>query len=272
MIKNIMTVDLEDHFCDLPFNMWKNYESRIVSTTKTILDLFDKHKTQATFFTVGFIAEQHPELIQEVISRGHEIASHSYSHPNLKEITKENFESDLVKSIESLRKISGGKILGFRAPWFSITKNNFWVFDILKKHLKYDSSIFPIGPHYGFPNAPRYIYKMSEDDPLKEDNNGDFFELPMMTYPIPVLGNFPIAGGIYLRFLPDTLVKNGIKKFNRSGHPAICYIHPEDLDFNRPHLEGTSWHNYWGLKNAYKKLESILTTFNFSSACDVLNL
>ena len=272
MIKNIMTVDLEDHFCDLPFNVWKNYESRIEITTKTILDLFDKHKIQATFFTVGFIAEQHPELIEEVVSRGHEIASHSYSHPNLKEITKEHFESDLIKSIESLKKISGEKILGFRAPWFSITRNNFWVFDILKKYLKYDSSIFPVGPHYGFSKAPRYIYKMSEDNPLKENNDGDFLELPMMTSKIPILGNFPIAGGIYLRFLPKILVENGIKKFNKDGHPAICYIHPQDLDFNRPHLKGTSWHNYWGLKNTYKKLESILTNFNFSSARDVLNL
>ena len=116
------------------------------------------------------------------------------------------------------------------------------------------------------------IEKMSKENPLIENNDEEFLELPMMTSKIPILGNFPIAGGIYLRFLPKRLVENGIKKFNKKGYPAVCYIHPQDLDFDRPHLEGTSWHNYYGLKNTHKKLESILTNFNFSSARDVLNL
>ena len=83
---NIMTVDLEDHFCDLPFSTWGNYESRVVNNTHLLLNLFEKHKITATFFTVGFIAKQHPELIEKVVAQGHEIASHTFSHPNLKNI------------------------------------------------------------------------------------------------------------------------------------------------------------------------------------------
>ena len=50
MSKNIMSVDLEDHFCDLPSSSWENFESRVVSNTKILLDLFEKYDTHATFF------------------------------------------------------------------------------------------------------------------------------------------------------------------------------------------------------------------------------
>ena len=131
-----MSVDLEDHFCDLPISSWKNFESRVVSNTNRILDLFEKYNASATFFTLGYIAETHPELIEKIVSKGHEIASHSYAHLDIRTSNKTEFENDLNKSLSILSKISNEKILGFRAPWFSITKDNLWVFDVLKKKIK----------------------------------------------------------------------------------------------------------------------------------------
>jgi len=269
MFKNIMSVDLEDHFCDLPFSTWSDYDSRVVKTTNVILKLFEKYKINATFFTVGYVAEKHPDLIEDIVSKGHEIASHGYSHTDIRKMTKESFESDLVNSLETLQRISGERIIGFRAPWFSINRSNFWVFDIMKKHLKYDSSIYPVKFHYGFSDAPRHVYKMSEDYPLEENVNGKFKEIPLATLHFPGLGNFPIAGGIYLRFLPVQLLKLGIKKLNKSGFSATIYIHPQDLDFERPRLKGLAWHNFVGLRNATKKFESILKDFSFSSIREV---
>ena len=63
MLKNIMTVDLEDYFCDLPFNEWSKYESRIEKTVTPILEMFERHKVLATFFVVGYFAEKFPALI-----------------------------------------------------------------------------------------------------------------------------------------------------------------------------------------------------------------
>ena len=83
-MKNIMSVDLEDFFCDLPFSQWNNYEQRVISNTEFILELFEKYNVTATFFTVGYIAEVHPELIEKIISQGHEIASHSYYHCDIR--------------------------------------------------------------------------------------------------------------------------------------------------------------------------------------------
>lgn len=273
MIKNIMSVDLEDYFCDLPFDTWKNYESRIISTTSVLLDLFKKYNVSATFFCLGYIAEQFPELIEEIIKDGHEIASHGYSHIDIRKMSPEHFESDLVRSINILENISGEKVLGFRAPFFSIDNQNFWALKILKNHLKYDSSIFPVKtPLYGNPTAPRYPYRISEKIPLTDDPDSTFLEIPPATLHLPVIHNIPIAGGFYMRFLPLSLLKLGIKKMNQSKQPAMCYIHPKDLDSNMPCIPEYSWYYYWGLKNAAKKFESLLKNFHFSSVRDVMFL
>ena len=268
-MKNILSVDLEDYYCDLPFEDWNKYESRVEITTKKILQLLEKYNVKATFFTLGFIAEKHPELIEDIVSKGHEISSHGYYHRDLRKITKDEFKEDLLKSLQILTHITGDKILGYRAPFFSITKQNFWVFDILKKYFKYDSSIYPVRtPLYGIPEAPRYIYKMSQNDPLAESSDSDFLEIPPTTFKIPLLGNIPIAGGFFLRFWPINLLKWGFKKLNKEGYPAIFYIHPKDLDPKMPRISEYAWHYYWRLNSATKKFESLLKSFEFSSVRD----
>lgn len=266
-----MSVDLEDYYCDLPFETWQKYKGRVVENTRYLLELFDKHKVNATFFTLGYIAEKYPDLIDEIKSKGHEIASHSYAHTDIRKMSKESFESDLTKSLEVLKKVSGEKILGFRAPFFSINQNNLWAFDIMKKYLRYDSSVFPVKtPLYGIPEAPRNVYKSSDINPLNEDLNSNFIEIPLATLHMPLMGNIPIAGGFHLRFLPLFLLKLGIKKLNKLGFPAMCYIHPKDLDPKMPKIPEYAWHYYWGLKNASRKFESLLKNFRFSSVRDVI--
>ena len=272
MIKNILSIDLEDHFCDLPKSEWGKYESRVERTTMKILDLLESYGSHATFFTLGYVAKNHPSLIEEVKNRGHEIASHGYSHIDIRKMSKSSFETDLRDSLSILEKITGNKVLGYRAPWFSINENNFWVFDILKKYLKYDSSIFPVKFHYGFANAPKYLYKMSNDDPLKNDNQSMFFEIPPTTIKLPILGKFPAAGGIYLRFFPTCIIRSAIKGSNRDGFPAMLYFHPHDFDPNRPRLKGLAWHNFYGLKKATEKFETILNEFEFVTVKDALKL
>ena len=64
--------------------------------------------------------------------------------------------------------------------------------------------------------------------------------------------------------------ENGIRSLNKEGYPATCYIHPQDLDYNRPRLNGLTWHNFIGLKNSKKKFESLLKNFKFYSVRDVM--
>jgi len=266
-----MSVDLEDYYCDLPLNEWQNYEGRVVQNTKKILKLLEKFNAHATFFTLGFIAEKYPNLIEDIVTNGHEISSHGYYHKDLRKISKEHFEEDLLKSLKILKHTSGESVLGFRAPFFSVNKENFWIFEILKKYLRYDSSIFPIRtPLYGLPEAPRNIYKMSETNPLKENMDGDFLEIPLATIRVPGIGNIPIAGGFYLRFWPFSMLKWGINNFNKHGNIAMCFIHPKDLDPEMPRISKYAWHYYWGLNSATKKFESLLKNFKFSSVRDTI--
>ncbi len=272
-IKNIMSVDLEDFFCDLPFNTWSKYESRVLKNTNKILELFEKYEIKATFFTLGYIAEKFPDLIKEIDNRGHEIASHSYAHLDIRKTTKEEFENDLKKSLEILEKITGKKVLGFRAPYFSIDKKSFWAMEILSKYFKYDSSIFPVKtPLYGISNAPRNIYKPNLTNPAIEDSKSNLIEIPMATHRIPIIGNIPIAGGFHLRFLPYFYIKHGLNKINKNGNSFIFYIHPKDLDPKMPRINGYGWHYYYNLNGATKKFKKILEDFEFISARDFLEL
>ena len=272
-IKNIMSVDLEDFFCDLPFDTWSQYESRVLKNTNKILELFEKYEIKATFFTLGYIAEKFPDLIKEIDNKGHEIASHSYAHLDIRKTTKEEFENDLKKSIEILEKIIGKKVFGFRAPYFSIDKKSFWAMEILSKYFKYDSSIFPVKtPLYGIRNAPRNIYKPNITNPSVIDSKSNLIEIPMATHRIPIIGNIPIAGGFYLRFLPYFYIKYGLNKINKNGNSFIFYIHPKDLDPEMPKINEYGWHYYYNLNGATKKFKKILENFEFISVRDFLKL
>jgi len=265
-LDNIMSVDLEDYFCDLPFSKWDSFESRVVETTEPILQLFHKYKVKATFFTLGYIAEKFPDLIQKIVRDGHEIASHGYSHLDIRKLSKEQFEEDLLKSIKILESITGEKILGFRAPFFSIDKNNLWALNIIRKYMKYDSSIFPVRtPLYGIPDAKREIYKPSVENPLLEDKTGDFYEIPPSSLHFPLFGNLPIAGGFHFRFFPLRFTKFGLNKLTNRNIPIVFYIHPKDLDKKMPKIKEYQWYFYHGLCNSMKKFENLLKTYNFLS-------
>lgn len=272
VLKNIMSVDLEDYFCDLPFSEWSKYPSRVEKTTDVLLELFEEFGVKATFFTLGYIGEKFPNLIKKIYDKGHEIGSHSYSHIDLRKVSKDEAERDIVKSIEVLEKITGEKLLGFRAPYFSINHNNFWIFDVLRKYFKYDSSVFPVKtPLYGLPDALTQIYHPTKNDITKNNENKEFIEIPPLTYQF-LNYNFPVAGGFYFRFFPYFFIKKGFTKFAKKNEIAMFYIHPKDLDPNMPKVAGYSWHYYYGKGNILEKFQRLLIEFKFGTAKEVLGL
>ena len=86
MTINALTVDVEDYFHVAAFadkvspENWSSYQLRVEQNTLRLLDLFEKHDTSATFFTLGWVAERVPDLVREIADRGHEVACHGYSH------------------------------------------------------------------------------------------------------------------------------------------------------------------------------------------------
>ena len=147
---NILTVDVEDwfHICGVDsignFTNWERYESRIKNYLINLLDILVKYNVRGTFFILGWIAEKFPELVSEIEHRGHEIGTHGYAHQLVYQQSRKEFADDLEKSLQILGAITKQKILGYRAPSFSITRDSLWALDIVAQYgLKYDSSIFP---------------------------------------------------------------------------------------------------------------------------------
>lgn len=87
------------------------------ASTPKILDLLDGAKVKATFFVIGKKAEAHPELVREILARGHAVAMHSYGHHRLFAMKNARYvRDDLTKAIEVLTTITGERPVLFRPP------------------------------------------------------------------------------------------------------------------------------------------------------------
>ena len=275
---NILQIDVEDWYTDLPRKYWKYYEDRIVQNTNKILKILKESNIQATFFIIGYFAERYPELVEKIYNENHEIGSHGYSHAPITQQTPNEFEEDLLKSIKILEKITNDKVLGYRAPFFTLDERTSWAIDIMKKcGLKYDSSIFPVKTHlYGVPDAPLFPYYISSSNIKKNNPNGDFLEIPLSVYRIPMIKkNIPIAGGFCLRFFPYKFISYGIKKINKKRYPAVFYIHPWEFDPNHPRINTLGWISYYfhyhRLHDTENKFVNLIREFKFTSSRNWIN-
>lgn len=273
-IKNAMVVDLEHWYSPELLRGYLPSENtdQDIESIRPILALFDKYNVKATFAILGSVAEKHPELIKEIYTCGHEIASHAYSHKMLHELGKEGFEEEIKRSVDLLSSITGERPIGFRAPSFSIDNSTKWAFEILEKYgFKYDASIFPAKTMlYGEPTAPVFIYRPSKEDVTKSDVKGNIIEFPMTVLKIGM--NIPLAGGFYMRVLPFWLFKLGIKIVNKK-RPAIIYIHPWEFYSKTPRLNLSLFSRfvtYYGINSNSLKLEKMLKHFKFTTIQDIL--
>ncbi|OLS14500.1 MAG: polysaccharide deacetylase [Promethearchaeota archaeon CR_4] len=267
-IENILSIDVEDWYCDLNHGTWKFLEDRIVQNTEHILKILKRKNIGATFFVLGYFADKHPELIKEIVENNHEIGSHGYNHVAITQQTPNQFKEDVVRSFVVLEKITGEKVWGYRAPFFTLVENTAWAIDVLKSlGLRYDSSIFPFKIYkYGVPDAPLFPYHISSKNIKKNSPNEKFLEIPLSVYQIPIIRkNIPIAGGFYLRFFPSQFISYGIRQINKTRNPAILYTHPWEFDPNHPRINSIVWYNYYRLSSTEKKFEKLLSKFKFTS-------
>lgn len=265
---NILSVDLED-WPQSTLDRSLPITSRVVSNTHRLLDLFAQYKTKATFFVLGLVAEAYPELVREVANAGHEIATHGFSHELVFNLSPSEFSADVARSVRLIEDITGQKVVGYRAPDFSITNKSLWALDILAEQgIKYDSSIFPIkGSRYGIPSSPRFPYRIKEG----------MQEVPLSTIRLGKT-NIPVCGGGYFRLMPYSLTKQVIKHLNNIGKPAVIYLHPYELDpeefksikANIPHKLRLSQGLNRGKTES--KLRTLLADFDFMPIKEAITL
>lgn len=275
-MKNIFTIDTEDWFHanyeDGLFCNSSEVQSTVEQNTEVYLKALEENQATATFFVLGFVAEQHPQLVKRIADAGHEIASHGYGHQLVYKQKPEQFREDVYKSKCMLEDIIGKPVIGYRAPSWSITEESFWALGILNElGFRYDSSIFPFKNFlYGVKGAPRFSFPAAQYC----SSAGELLEIPPSTVKMPFL-NIPFSGGFYFRALPYPFIQAFASKVNKEGHPTIFYLHPREIDPKQPRLKLSKRDaliHYYGIRRCESKLKKTLRHFQCGSVCDVLNL
>jgi polysaccharide deacetylase family protein (PEP-CTERM system associated) len=274
-IVNAMTVDVEDYFHvaalaqSIDRSDWDSMEYRAEASTRRLLDLFAESNIHATFFVLGWVARRSPELIREIASRGHEVASHGMSHKLVYNQTPEEFSRETYESKALLEDIIGAPVLGYRASTYSITRRSLWALDILREAgFVYDSSIFPIRHDlYGIHDAPQVPSRI--DTP----KGANIIEFPMST--APMFGTrIPVSGGGYFRLLPYWLTRAGLRKLNNElSRPFIFYLHPWEVDPEQPRVRTSlksRLRHYTNLGRCEARLRRLIGEFRFGRVRDVL--
>lgn len=257
-----LSFDVEDWFQvenlreEFPFSSWNSQKLRVEKHTHVLLDLLDKYQFKATFFVLGWIAERLPELVSDIYSRGHEIASHGYSHQLNSTMSQEEIVQDIVKSKSILENIIHIDVIGYRAPCFSVNEA---VMDVLHTNgFKYDSSLIL------FKQNSRYGKLESVDCKSPFIHKSGVIECPL-----PVLSfaknTIPISGGGYFRLIPFPLFHILVERYLSQNGFYLFYFHPWEIDVHQPYIRTVQWglrfRHYYGLCRAQKKLEQLFSSF-----------
>lgn len=267
---HVFSVDVEEHFQVSAFERvaprehWDRHPSRVVESTRRLLELLARHGATGTFFTLGWVARRHPALVRAIADAGHEVASHGDLHRRITTLTPREFLDDLRVARDALEQAGGQPVVGFRAPSFSIVPGGEWAFDmLLEAGYRYDSSLFPIARKgYGYPASPSDPFWIVRD-------GGRLLELPLAT--TRLLGmRVPAAGGGYLRQFPFAVIR---RAFTEPAPAArMFYVHPWEVDPGQPRLDApllTRVRHYRGLAGVLPAIDRLLALRPFRSVADV---
>jgi polysaccharide deacetylase family protein (PEP-CTERM system associated) len=255
-----VTLDVEEwyhaHYGPVPA-VAEGQETRLFRNLRWMLDTCERFGLRSTCFVVGSVAEAKPGVVREIHRRGHEVASHGYAHRLVYEMTPEEFESDLARSIETLQRITGEAIRGFRAPSWSVSESVLpWFYEILGRHrIEYSSSVYPGRTFlYGIPGFPC--------EPHHPVVNGS--RVKVREHPVPVasiLGQrIGFSGGFYFRLFPLWFIRWELGRQERDGREPFVYLHTREIDPAETRLElgrRNRFIHYHGVGAAAAKFERL---------------
>lgn len=260
---NILTIDVEEYYhgvLHVSPEAWDGFAPRADTVLPALLDWLDAHALTATLFVLGAVAERHRAIVRDAAARGHEIAAHGLSHTHLDRLSPAAFREEARRSRALLEDITGAAVLGFRAPYFSITRRTLWALPILADEgYRYDSSIFPTrNPLYGIYSAPLGPYRI-EGLTLEE--------FPPSTLSLGGL-RVPVAGGVYVRMLPVVAVRAALRHLARRRGHTVVYMHPWEFDGAHPRMWRTPVEYLLygcGVRRFRSRLERIVQGLRFTS-------
>ena len=275
-IVNALSFDIEDWFHMVEIaavsdpQTWPDLDSIVERYTEWIVQTVTEAKTRATFFMLGWIAERYPKLVKLIADSGHELGTHSFWHRKVYELTPQVFAEDMKQSIDAIETAGGKRVLGFRAPSFSITPGAEWAFDVLHDlGLRYDASLFPARRGHGGYPCPVEAHTFT-----RAPSGRPMPELPMSV--MRVAGaRMAFSGGGYLRLLPLRLIHYGFRQLHRQGIPVVVYLHPRDFAPDCPRVPMPPHRRfkcYVGLAGTKGKLRMLLRHYRFDTCAAVLGV
>jgi polysaccharide deacetylase family protein (PEP-CTERM system associated) len=264
-IVNGLSVDVEDWFQVGAFESvierddWNSLADRVDRNVREILELFDAAEVKATFFTLGWVAQRHGGLMREIVSRGHELASHGWDHGRVFRMERRAFAEDIARARKVLEDAAGVAIFGYRAPSFSIDRRTPWAFmELAEQGYIYSSSVAPVShDHYGWAEAPRFAFRPIPGVPL--------VELPVTTAMFAGK-RLAAGGGGFFRVIPYSFTRWAIRQVNGiEGQPAVFYFHPWEIDPGQPRVAGaplkSRLRHYTNLDKMAGKLRQLVGEF-----------
>ena len=234
------------------------------------LELLDEYGILATFFVLGSIADEMPELVCEVVDRGHEVASKGYFHRSILHFSREEFRDDVARSREVLERASGTRIHGYRIGhrWFS--PQDLWALDVLAEEgFAYDSSVRPLFRRYANQPQLRKPYQ-------HRDNADGIWEFPLASWTIGGW-SLPISGGNYFRQFPHWMIRRAVESWvKKNDAPFLMYFHVWELDPDQPRILAAPWkervRQYRNLDRMEDIVRYYLERYQFGGIADHLGL
>ncbi len=264
-VKNFITFDIEEwyaaNFDSVVMNGFLDTTNHLEKNVDRLLKICDEKAVKSTCFILGEVAARKPQIIRKIYQQGHEVASHSLAHRLVYTMTPDEFREDLRQSCDLLEQITGEKVVGYRAPSWSVNEEVLpWFYQILEAQgVLYSSSVFPGKTFlYGIPSFPQKIHQ-----PVIGGRQQKIWEIPQTLFSAAGK-NIGFSGGFYLRFFPGFFVRSQIKKANRLGKSVFIYLHPREIDPNSPKLKlpfiQKTFH-YWGIEGCEAKFTKTISAF-----------
>ena len=273
---HILTIAVEDYFQAAALGgvvqprQWSRFEKRVERNTRATLDLLDESGAKATFFVLGWIASEMPQLVREILRRGHEVASKGYQHRSLQEMTAEEFREDLRRSRQAIERAVGRRVLGYRIARGRFGIEDLWALDVLAEEgLVYDSSVYPHRRNIGSETWRRFPFQHTSGD-------RKLWEFPIASLRLAGL-SFPFGGGFYFRQLPHGFARAVLRRWDRKYEsPFVLHFHVWEMDPSLPHITAagalTQLRQHRNVGAMPQRIRDHLSSYRFTSIARHLGL
>ena len=211
------------------------------------LALMETIGAKATFFVLGWVAERYPSIPGMITAADHELASHGWDHTPVSSMSRRVFEGDVRRARETLEDRTGLEVKGYRAPAWSMPREE-WAYEVLAEAgFAYSSSVLPLPWTGGGPRTPFQVAGVTELPALRFQSR---------------MAPLPAGGTVALRLLPMGALRAAKDHSVERGIPAVYWFHPWELVPRAPRLNGGLFFNlarYIALGALPYRLRALLT-------------